>query len=736
MRRVLIIVLMAVTAGFLGLLLYQGVWESREVKRDRYMKKAQEYAAQGKINEAIIMFKNAVQADPKSGKARSELAIALLNRKDFRGAVGEFRRAVELEPKLIQPRFQLGMIYLAGRDMDNAKEQLARIREQDPEALEARHLAARVFLAEEKPDDALKELQALLATGVNKEKSEIAATYVSIGSVYAVKKDIKAAQESYRKALEVDPRLLQARVALTGLYIATQNENEAEKELLEATKADPENEALLHVLGDFYSQTQRTDDYEKLYREFLKKNPRSLGAKKRMAEIALIKNDRKQAQVYVDEILKEHPDDPDGRYFRGRMYLLNGEQQKAFDEFTFVTRNAPQFAPAFYYRALAEFQARKIPEAKASLIKASELRPLWIQPRVTLAQLYMTSREFDLAKEESLRLLQIRPDDTQVLLIAGDSYLGKGDGNKALEFYGKAQKQNPKAAAPYVGLGAAYALQKNLPAAQKALEEAIQLDPERIDALTLLAQTYVSQGKSQAAIVRVQQQLGKTKEQAAVYLLLGRLSMAEKDSAKAVEHLQKAVQLKPDFLDAYLLIGNVLVSQKKFDSAIEEYQKVIQKEPKAIVPMMSLGAIYDAKQQHSKANEYYQKVLDIDKNFSPAANNLAWNYAEHGGNLDVALGLAQKARELSPDLPNVADTLGWIYYKKGAYISAVALLKESSGKLQDRNPTILYHLGRAYSGAGEKALAQDALTKAVKIDPSFPEAPEAKKVLAQLAANN
>ncbi len=44
---------------------------------------------------------------------------------------------------------------------------------------------------------------------------------------------------------------------------------------------------------------------------------------------------------------------------------------------------------------------------------------------------------------------------------------------------------------------------------------------------------------------------------------------------------------------------------------------------------------------------------------------------QSGGNLDVALSLAQTARRGMPDSPNVADTLGWIYYQKGAYRSAV-----------------------------------------------------------------
>ena len=735
MKRVLTSVLVVVTAAFLGLLLYYGVWESREAKRDRYLKKAQAYTSQGKTNEAIIMLKNALQADPGSASTRSELGNALLRRQDVRGALSEYRRAIELDPRLVQPRYQLGILYLGSRDLGNAKEQLNKIRGQDPNAVESRYLAARVLLAEEKPDQALSELQALLESPSKKDQSEIAGTYLGIGAIYAMKKDFKAAQDSYRKALALEPRFLPARVALTGLYMGTQQESEAEKELLEATKADPENEALLHILGDFYTATERADDYEKLYREFLKKKPGSLGAKKRMAEIALIKNDRKEAQRYIDEILKANPADVDGRYFRGRLYLMGGEQQNASEEFNYVVRNSPQFAPGYYYLALSEFQARKLPQAKASLTKAAELRPSWILPRMTLAQIYLVTGDYDLAKEESERLLEARPNDPQVLLILGDVYIGRGDTNRALEYYGKAQKILPKSAAPYVGLGTGYARQKNFAAAQKALEEALQLDPERIDALSLMTQIYVAQDKYQAAIDRVQQQFGKTKNEPLLYLLLGKLDIGAKDTAKGLEHLQKAVQLKPDLLEAYMLIGNAFATQKKFDYAIDEYQKVIQKQPKAISAMMSLGAIYDARQEYSKANEYYQKVLEVDKNFALAANNLAWNYAEHGGNLDVALGLAQKARELNSDQPNIADTLGWIYYKKGAYASSIALLKESSEKLQNKNPTILYHLGRAYSGAGEKALAQDALTKAMKIDPAFPESAETKKALAQLASS-
>ena len=107
-----------------------------------------------------------------------------------------------------------------------------------------------------------------------------------------------------------------------------------------------------------------------------------------------------------------------------------------------------------------------------------------------------------------------------------------------------------------------------------------------------------------------------------------------------------------------------------------------------------------------------------------------------GGNLDVALSLAQTARRGLPDSPVVADTLGWIHYQKGAYQSAIGLLQEAL-KLQEKskapdNPDIHYHLGMAYAKSGQAALARQQFERVVKISPNSNEAMDAKKQLAQL----
>jgi tetratricopeptide (TPR) repeat protein len=146
---------------------------------------------------------------------------------------------------------------------------------------------------------------------------------------------------------------------------------------------------------------------------------------------------------------------------------------------------------------------------------------------------------------------------------------------------------------------------------------------------------------------------------------------------------------------------------------------------------MLLGVIYDAQGKHPQANTQYEKVLSINPRFAPAANNLAWNYAEYGGNIDVALSLAQTAKEALPQAASVSDTLGWIYYKKRVYLKAISLLQDSAEQLPD-NPVVHYHLGMAYYQQGKTDDAKATLQRALQLSQTFPGVQEAQEVLATL----
>ena len=156
-------------------------------------------------------------------------------------------------------------------------------------------------------------------------------------------------------------------------------------------------------------------------------------------------------------------------------------------------------------------------------------------------------------------------------------------------FRSKAQRLNPKDPIPYINIGAGYFVQKNYTQALKNYEEALKLDPDKLQALTSIVRIQVLQGKPKTAYSLAERHLEKTKNKAAVYQLLGQLDLQGKSYAKGIKHLEEAIKLNPDLLSAYFLIGNAYYAQKKFDEAVKRYEEVIQKNPRAIPAYMLLG---------------------------------------------------------------------------------------------------------------------------------------------------
>lgn len=204
--------------------------------------------------------------------------------------------------------------------------------------------------------------------------------------------------------------------------------------------------------------------------------------------------------------------------------------------------------------------------------------------------------------------------------------------------------------------------------------------------------------------------------------------MAKKDSKKAQQRFEKAIELDPNTPTPYMALAGIYMRGKKIYLAISQYEAVLIKNPNYLPACMALGTIYDRQGEKEKAESYYRKALEIKKDYGPAANNLAFILAERGVKLEEALKLALLARNKMPKDANVMDTLGWIHYLKGGYLSAISELEKSVSRNPD-SALANYHLGLAYYENKDFEKAREFLEKALKIDPNFKGADDARSML-------
>jgi len=126
---------------------------------------------------------------------------------------------------------------------------------------------------------------------------------------------------------------------------------------------------------------------------------------------------------------------------------------------------------------------------------------------------------------------------------------------------------------------------------------------------------------------------------------------------------------------------------------VQEYERLLEKNSKVASAHMIFGMIAEQGNEIQETQTHYRTTLEIETKFSPAANNLAWLMAEHGGNLDEALSLAESARTHQEDNPHIADTLAWIYYKKWMLASGIATERGSGKAFRESGGTVSFRYG-------------------------------------------
>ena len=205
-------------------------------------------------------------------------------------------------------------------------------------------------------------------------------------------------------------------------------------------------------------------------------------------------------------------------------------------------------------------------------------------------------------------------------------------------------------------------------------------------------------GHPEAARSRVEAALKGGAGRADVLTLAGQTYAAIGDSARAEQELQRALEADANDLAAYSALGKLYLDRKDTDRAIGEFEKIADRQPKSVQAQTVIAMLLESQGKVADAQARYQRALDLDSRAAVAANNLAWLYAEHDGNLDVALQLAQTAKSQLPDQPEVNDTLGWIYQKKGLSALAVPYLEDASRRVPS-NTSYALHLGMAYASS-------------------------------------
>ena len=730
-----------------------------QVQKQKRFGKAVEFLKKGNFAKAQIELHNALKLDPNFVEAANVLAELDARQGNYREAYVLLQRAEKAKPDYLPVRKGLVKLYRLSGKVAEAQEEIEFILNLTPDDTDTLFDLGTLQISQKKLADAEGTFNRILEIQPGHVRALLA-----LASVRQQSQDATGAERYLRLALERNPRSVAVYLSLIK-FLVLNHRPEVEAVFAQALKVSDNNVEILEAEEGYYEGLGRTRDAEAVAGQIQSlhpNDPRFWGARadfyirsgnwaqaqtelesilvqhkgdpstlRKLIELHLDRGDRKAAEALNEALLKQDPKDAHAHLFKGRLDLAAGRPEDALSEFNQTRQFEPDFAAVYYWMAQAYQQRRTWRLALQDLQIAVRLDPNYQTARMDLGRLQMQTGAVDLAMTNARALFLKHPENLEALLLYSRGLLVKHQYADAEKIIKAAAARGLDSSELHRQMGILSLVRNDLPAAQSELQKAWTMDPGSKPVMEALLMSYLANRQPGVANDFLQRQLQARAQDPLLYHELAQLYLVLGKQNEAMAALEKARSLDPSNPDTALLLAELYTEAKQPEQATRIALDLVQKHQQDADVLLRAGMVLEKVQLWDNARQAYERAVQLDDDNVIAKNNLAWLLVSHGGNVDVALTLAQQAKEKMSDDVEITDTLGWIYYQKKVYRTALYYLKECAAKEQN-NASFQFQLGMTYLKLGEVDQARRALISCLRLDPHSSDAPAARQTLATL----
>ncbi len=199
---------------------------------ERVLSMARLMERQAKYDEAQKLYQKSLDRDPKNSTAWHRMGCLAVRRGDQKEALVYFARAAQFGTESVELLNDIGYALYLQNELAPAEEKLRQALKQNPQYAEARNNLGLVLAEQKRFDEALAEFRK--AGDEASAHSNLAFVQTKVGA-------LDEAEKNYHRALELNPKQVQAGQALVHFFLAR---NKAEAAIAKIEKAESRN-------GDF-----------------------------------------------------------------------------------------------------------------------------------------------------------------------------------------------------------------------------------------------------------------------------------------------------------------------------------------------------------------------------------------------------------------------------------------------------------------------------------------------------
>jgi len=250
--------------------------------------------------------------------------------------------------------------------------------------------------------------------------------------------------------------------------------------------------------------------------------------------------------------------------------------------------------------------------------------------------------------------------------------------------------------------------------------------------LAWIGQACLAHGEPALAVLALQRAVTRSPAYADAHTLLGQALDHLSRPVEATGHLETAVRLAPDSALAQSLLGIHHLRQGDAMAARPFLERACQLDPGNAGFAVLLARAYGDMGQYAAAETWLREGTRLAGDDTAIWESVARFYLKHGfADSERGLGAARTLAELAPQSARAADLLGWACFLAGEEAQA----EEALLRAIDMDPNLAsahYHLGQFYAYRGQYEEARAALGRALdqRVEPAMRD--EIEAALSQL----
>ena len=455
-----------------------------------YFQTANKLKQEGKLEEAIAYYRQAIEQNPSFYGAYQNLGEVLVKLYRLNDAVNYYCRAIQLNPKSAWSHYKMGeaLTQLSRWDEAIASYQKAIDLRPDEDEIKRSCTEAQQQVKHLNRAERLKQEQKLSEATVFYQKAFAIKpgwpeAYFHLGHDLWQQERYSEALQSYQAAINLKPDFPEAHLHL-GNALWQQGKQEATiKSYQQAVALKPNWAEAYLQLGNALLERGKYKEASKIYQEVIVLKPEIVEAHWQLGRALWQQGKHEEAIDRYQHSVALNPDWADAYYHLGNALWQQGKEEEAIEIYYKAVAIKPDWPEAFWQLGSVLWEQGKQEAAIESYQQAVALKPDWADAYYQLGNALWNHGKLDDAISIYEKAVSIKPDLT---LTIGATLKEQGKLDEVIVIYQKALVINPELLAIYLQLCELFINKKNLTKARKIYEDLVDIQSNSVEAVEAL----------------------------------------------------------------------------------------------------------------------------------------------------------------------------------------------------------------------------------------------------------